>query len=616
MFRSNKTAAPGQFRQVVSWNRPFAGKTPLLCSLLLAFLFGICANGASADVPTLNSGQLILSTDLNSDGIAAIGDTVTAQFDLIATPALSGSSLSFTPVGGPVLPISLTIVNATTGHYNGTCNWTVTAGTADNSNLDPQYTFSNISGTLSGSILGFKFDNKVPNRSGMLTAVPNPAKKGQTATFTQTVAGSDAIGAIGILDLSSIGLSASYLMTGNPLTAGIPLPANLDSTFPFPITIRDARGNSSIRYDDFSMPIDTKAPSIQATSKVTNNAGNIPAQPGHVIHFTVDLAEYDGDLVTVDLSPITLGSLALSQTSPATRFEGEYTLPQVDGIEGTNFPFTVNVTDNGGNTSSRTVLLSAISLDPPDPQTTTVTILNANSTVSTQTQLASISSILHFSSKIDSTLPASVSVNLSALGVAVPLQMVGIFSNGSATYEADYTLPAGSLENGPSYTFQVTAQDSGLNTIYRYTTPAIWIDNNPPVVSGVTVTRAAGAGTIRLGDSITVSATVTGVESGAFAVGSVTADLRLFGATTPATSLTNVSGNLWQKVLTVSTGTVLIDDAVHTVRVVANDDLNNIASAESALLAIDTQPPVFQTATWTRNPTDHPYVRIGDQLTF
>ncbi|HOY66153.1 MAG TPA: hypothetical protein PLP29_04640 [Candidatus Ozemobacteraceae bacterium] len=615
MFRSNKTATNSHFRQVASWNRPFAGNTPLLCSLLLAFLFGICAQGASAAVPTLNSGQLLLSTDLNSDGIAAIGDTVTAQFDLIATPALSGSSLSFTPVGGPVLPVALTLVNATTGQYNGTCNWTVTAGTADNSNLDPQYSFSNTSGNLAGSITGFKFDNKIPTRVSIMTVSPNPGKNGQTATFTQSVSGSDATGAIGNLDLSSIGKPASNLMTGNPLTVSTPLPPNLDSTFAFPITIRDARGNSSV-YNDFSMPIDTKAPSIQATSKVTNNAGNIPAQPGHVIHFTVDLAEYDGDLVTVDLSPITLGSISLSQTSPATRFEGEYTLPQVDGIEGTNFPFTVYATDNGGNTSSRTVSLSAISLDPPDPQTTTVTILNSDSSVSAQAQLASISSILHFSSKIDSTLPASVSVNISALGVAAPLQMVGIFINGSATYEADYIIPAGSLENGPTYTFQVTAQDSGLNTIYRSTTPVIRIDSNPPTVSGVAVTRAAGAGTIRLGDSVTVSATVTGVESGAFAVGSVTADLRLFGATTSATSLTNVSGNLWQKVLTVSTGPVLIDDAVHAIRVVANDDLNNIASAESALLTIDTQPPVFQTAIWTRNPTDHPYVRIGDQLTF
>ncbi|HQG29032.1 MAG TPA: hypothetical protein PLY73_10810, partial [Candidatus Ozemobacteraceae bacterium] len=451
-----------------------------------------------------------------------------------------------------------------------------------------------------------------------MSATPNPGKKGNTVTFTQILLAPDNVaGSAGELNLSSIGLAAAEPMSGVPLTAAVPLPGNLDGNYAFPITVYDVARNSN-SYNDFSMNIDTKAPSIVSASVVNQAGATLPALPGHVIKFTVNLQEYDGDLVTADLSTFST-TLSLTQTSPpgGTTFEGTFTLPQKDGVEGTNYPFTINVTDNAGNTSSTTVYLAAISLDPPVQTTAVVQVLNQDMTPSPNTQLASIGMHLSFGSNISSTLEASVTVDLSAIGGDANTVMTRVSSpfvaNSPMLYMATYTIPVGAIENVSLYTFQVTARDSGGNTVYRSTTPSIRIDNNPPVISAISVTSSGGGAVIHLGDQITIDATVTGVETG-----SVSADLRVLDGTAARRTFSNISGNTWRTVFTVATSTGMLDTAAFAVKILVTDDVTNVASMESALLTVDNDPPVFVSSAWSVTPpldVSHPYIRVGDQLT-
>ncbi|HNW33919.1 MAG TPA: hypothetical protein PKM25_03235, partial [Candidatus Ozemobacteraceae bacterium] len=326
-----------------------------------------------------------------------------------------------------------------------------------------------------------------------------------------------------------------------------------------------------------------------------------------------------GDLVTVDLSAFSTG-LSLTQTSPpgGTTFEGEFTLPQMDGIEGTNYPFTVNVMDNAGNTSSRTVYLSAISLDPPVQSTAEVQVLNQDMTPSPDTDLASVGMHLSFSSYISSTLEPSVTVNLSAIGGdanTVASLTSPFVPNTSMLYMATYTIPAGAIENVSLYAFQITAKDSGGNTVYKSTTPSIRIDNNPPVISALSVSSSGGAGIIHIGDVVTIDATVTGVEG---PLGSVSADLRELDGTAARRVFSNISGNTWRTFFTVATSPDQLDSTAYAVKLLVTDDVRNVASMESALLDVDNIPPEYLSSAWSVNrPLVAPdlYVRIGDQLT-
>ncbi len=589
-----------------------------LFAFILAFLcmFIFPIHTAHAAIPTQVAASLILTTDLNGDGIAAIGDTVEARIEFIASPSYSGASISFVSVGGPASPLAITTLDSVQGRYYGTCAWTVVAGSFSGAANLP-VTITNADGSLSSSVAG-TFDTKPPVRSSKMSATPNPGKKGNTVTFTQILLAPDNVaGSAGELNLSSIGLAAAEPMSGVPLTAAVPLPGNLDGNYAFPITVYDVARNSN-SYNDFSMNIDTKAPSIVSASVVNQAGATLPALPGHVIKFTVNLQEYDGDLVTADLSTFST-TLSLTQTSPpgGTTFEGTFTLPQKDGVEGTNYPFTINVTDNAGNTSSTTVYLAAISLDPPVQTTAVVQVLNQDMTPSPNTQLASIGMHLSFGSNISSTLEASVTVDLSAIGGDANTVMTRVSSpfvaNSPMLYMATYTIPVGAIENVSLYTFQVTARDSGGNTVYRSTTPSIRIDNNPPVISAISVTSSGGGAVIHLGDQITIDATVTGVETG-----SVSADLRVLDGTAARRTFSNISGNTWRTVFTVATSTGMLDTAAFAVKILVTDDVTNVASMESALLTVDNDPPVFVSSAWSVTPpldVSHPYIRVGDQLT-
>ncbi|HQG29992.1 MAG TPA: hypothetical protein PLY73_15670, partial [Candidatus Ozemobacteraceae bacterium] len=125
------------------------------------FIFPI--HTAHAAIPTQVAASLILTTDLNGDGIAAIGDTVEARIEFIASPSYSGASISFVSVGGPASPLAITTLDSVQGRYYGTCAWTVVAGSFSGAANLP-VTITNADGSLSSSVAG-TFDTKPPVRS-------------------------------------------------------------------------------------------------------------------------------------------------------------------------------------------------------------------------------------------------------------------------------------------------------------------------------------------------------------------------------------------------------------------------------------------------------------------
>lgn len=612
--------------------------------LILFLVSGLSTAFAAAPVIT-NGTAYVFDNGEPSDNIARIGDRI--SYTVYFTSDISAPQpTAFVVVpaeGNPNVAMSVTNLGGTS--YAATVNWTVLQGSKNNTEDNTRFIVGNTDGIDDDSSYApVKLDNVRPERSGIMTAKVNgsagfidytgtPVKKGETVTFYQNLSTSDTLQTAN-LNLANISLANNNPMTHSNAPAlppqfilqNINIPDNLDGAYQIPVTLTDGRGNFSV-HTDFSLNADTRAPFIAARS-VTNAAGStVTALPGHVLNFSITINGYDNDVVTVECASFTDAGITLptltptSTPSPGANITYTATLFLTENplVFGNQYPFVYRVVDNAGNVSTATAYLGSIDLALPSQDSANASVYSPPPLTFGPTYVASLSTRLQFKTEITSEDPLNVTVDLTAIGGSNAYALGSVTEDAidpkKRTYIGTYTLSAGTPVDGVDMNFVITGRAASGNLVFKTTTPDILIDNVPPAITSLTLTKASGTGPIVVGDQVTVEATVTGVNTALG--GKVWIDLTALGGATEEI-LTNENQNFWRKTITVASGSV---DTSKFFKVYAWDrsDVMNQVTFDSAATQIDTEPPAKTESKWSFvvQPTGgRTQVNNGDQLRF
>ncbi len=615
-----------------------------LVTLFLGLMLGTNVP-AHAVVQWIVAPSLILANDVNGDGVANFGDSV--RVTVVATSTL----------GAFIINPQVDLTNLGLGGWRsltrqGTSdiwqdtyvlnNWRTAAGTPNNQLVQLPVEAWDANG-LSTNNTNSTLADVCNVRGTGATASPNPCRAGQTLTIQITDNNYQATpngGTTAQVDLSPIGLSATTAMTyigGNIFSIGVTVPAGRNYNGPFNITLKDPFVSHPAQvYATNNVVVDTAPPTPSVSAVVMS--GNSPAHPGDIVRITVTVPAYDNDVVVASaaglasgVTPMSTPPIITDTALPITGSNGvgnaaswtmDLTLLQ-GGCRNNSLPITVRVTDAAGNVVVTTVYIN-VDLDPPNYTGPTATVYQPGSSVPGHPNYASTSCAIEIRAFITSNVVPdnlTVSVDMSSIGGAGALAL-SESPIGSNLYIATYVINTGTSEDTLGRNFTITARDTGNNVVYRSTTPTIGVDNVPPTISNVTMTKNGAGPVVLVGDSFTISCTATNIE-----LGSVTVDLSALGSTTWRTlQLTNIGGNQYQGIFTLpaaSTTGVLSIDGPRSFTVSANDTLSNgllyghQVTAATPNLTFDNEPPQLLVATYSCfdvSPPGHPRPRIGDTI--
>lgn len=575
---------------------------------------------------------------LNPVGLARPGTQVTVQVVLAENDGDTVTA-SCTYLGGTSLPLTLTGGTTYAGTFTVASSPPMTSFFGS-THVDVSVTDNGMN-VATASTDAFSLDNRLP---GMPTT--------PSASITQMNAPTgDGIGIIGdyltieatatwdpvqyptahvYADLTTLGGANNVELTRygqNTFALTYLLPSGISEESPtksFNVTAIDtSTGNTIQNWTTPVVAIDNTGPKfVSATlTRISGTGTSYKTNDQFQIRVQVnDLPVPEMGLVSAQLASLSAIYTNAQPLNPETGnpgfFQGTFTIGSFSPGLGWDLPaFDIRIiaSDHAGNIATTSVN-TGIPLDNEPVNVATVTwSVKHNLYPSLDAGCARVGDTVSFHIRVASTPTDAIQaiIDLSGIGLSSSQAMTASASNPGWYDHIIPSLAAGTI-NRTDINFPMRIEDDNGNQAISSVT--ITIDDNPPTISDVTVTRAAGAGTIRIGDAVTVRATVTGVETGSASV-----DLRRFGATTYPTLLTNVFGNTWETTLTVATGNPLLDDSGYIVTVTGNDDAWNIASASSQPMSIDTDPPVYIVATWSvyepLNGTDHAYIRLNDQLT-
>ena len=600
----------------------------------------------------INSAQLTLN-DNDGNGVANVGDSIVIS--CIATNTLG----SFPTVDLSAIGLSN---NEPLAIVNGTTYSTV----AQNLNFRPAPSITpNTTTALTSFTVSARWDSNVNGVIDILDAVstqvtlgarpfdliqvranPVPAAASIVGNLL-TVSITDACyqpGTTATVDLTPISaaLPAAVVMTdgGGTFTLNYTLPANTDTNGPVTlnITLDDPIAvHPAVVYSTNQIQLDNAYPVI-ADASVTILSGNAIARPGDRLQLKVSVSNYDFDTASVTAPLLT--NLA---ANPA--IDNPYPMPlsQSNGpglpaewsliveLRATNLsgvvPITFNVRDNSGNVVTRTIEITVDLLRP--------SIINASGTVYSEgvispiTDVATTTGFIRFWSELVLDSPPDngtvVFVDLTPIGGASEFRLNQIVPD-IASYQADFNIAQGSLEDGAKYSFTIYARDTAGNIVARTTTPAIGVDSNPPVVTGIQLTSAnpQNSSIIKVDDEFTVQCNATGIENG-----SITVDLSSVGLST-FTTLLSVGGGVYR-----TPPQTLLDarlspaspprvDTFVSFRVSFNDTINSIHGADlighlyddyyTNALTIDNEPPNIASTAIVTNGNPATFLIIGNSL--
>ncbi len=599
-------------------NRRFGSR--LISSVVLLILLLAVASPGWADI---SQAQVVISSDMNGDGIAGIGDTVTiscrstttsttGEFPYFTAESMGITNMALAQLAGQLYSAILTI-------SPGSVDGDVVFVFGDDSNSSPQKTI--------------KIDNRRP--ASLIGATANLGT-GNGGVFKQgdsmiidlllkTPADEETVTA----NLTSLGLGANTIFTvnGSNFTKSIPIPNNREAVLQnIPVTAVDNAGNSTT-WNTVSISYDTIAPIISSVL-ITNTTDNKPyITAGDAIKIQATINNYDNDTVIASntrlfgTNPVTLTRSAGGALGSEAVFEKIVYVTEADLIQNSFIFFDVTVTDDAGNQVTRTSNSLRIDSIPPEfAGDLQMKIFRNSINITSSNRNAIINDVLQISGNVAAGMKdITLTVDLSGIG-GVSNQIIP-FNDGSSapnlgttSFSLDYPVFQYTSENSTPRAFTVTAKDIAGNLITRVTLPIIYVDNYPPTISGgqiQNVSRTGQAG--RYGDQIAITATVGNLDNG-----SVWVNLEKIGGA--ASSTLSPYGTAYRVDHVISDPLIggIIDQSI-SFPVYAVDDSGNTVVTTTGNLHIDNEPPQILAATYSVVPvlsTSHPYVRVGDRLTF
>ncbi|MBF0548340.1 MAG: hypothetical protein HQM08_28150 [Candidatus Riflebacteria bacterium] len=615
-------------------------KTGLLRASLIFFFLSCFFTIPAFAVPTLFSDSCSVS---GGNATATIGSVI--NYDLYVT---ADSSLD-TPIygmveiapGGNKIWLDSAVVGGNLYHLSK--SYTVTEGNENAWKTPTQYLVIASGSTSPTTMAATSFvyaDNMRPKTDGSSMTITivgtgtwSPGqyiKKGDKLIFSQ---GMDSFAfqtspatETAVLDLTTLKGPVNYTMTAaNPhVSMQFAVPDSLDTIAVIGFSAKDPYGNTLTNNSILNIPVDTTPPFIsQATVSPSNPMAN------DLITLTIQLKSYDSDSVTAYCPWLSTDSITLVNSPGTPNFSVTLPLvssppePPFNGLASCSFI----VTDKANNIASVTKYFQ---INNMLPNMKNQPLASLTQVVESKTDgIGIIGDFLTFSATatFNPDQDAQLTVDLSPIGgpSALKLPSVSIPTN---SFLLNWKITPGTSEENIAKQFVVTAKDNTSgNVIASWTTPPIYIDNNPPLFNGVaSVTRVSGSGTAYIiGDQIKIKVEVASVPGDE--LGAVTVDLAsLSTAYSSFTPLTRASpdSETFEGVFTVGnfpTAGGGLDGKVNF-RILASDSQGNVASiAISSALPIDNEFPNVMAAIASWQPGvgsigPSSYVRASDTLEF
>ncbi|MDD3148407.1 MAG: hypothetical protein PHD82_14025, partial [Candidatus Riflebacteria bacterium] len=593
-----------------------------ISSVFLLFLL-LAASPGWADI---SNAQVVISSDLNGDGVAGIGDTITiscrstttsttGEFPYVSAPELGITNLTLPQLAGSLYSAIITV---SPGSVDGDVTFTF----GDDSNSAPQRTI--------------KVDNRRSTSQIGPTATPNIGT-GSGGTFRigdqfviDLTLNSAADGEVVTANLIPLGLGANTIFSPNGATSfrlPITVPTNREGTLQnIPVSAIDNAGNTTT-WNTLSINFDTIAPIIKSVivTNLTTNKTYVTA--GDSIKIQAVVGNYDNDTLIASNSrlfgnnPVTLNKEAGGALGAEAVFEKIVFITESDLIQNSFIFFDVTATDDATNSVTRTSNSLRIDSVPPEfSGELSMKIIRNGINITDANRTSIINDVLRISGNVvEGMKDITLTVDLSSIG-GVSNQIIP-FNDGSSapnlgttSFSLDYPVFQYTSENSSPRAFSVTAKDVAGNLITRVTLPVIYVDNYPPTISAGQIQNVTRPGQpARYGDQIAITATVGNLDNG-----SVWVNLEKIGGA--ASSTLSPSGTAYRLDHIVSDPTVgMTTDYSMSFPVYAADDAGNTVITVTNSIHIDNEPPQILTATYSVNPvlsTSHPYVRAGDRLTF
>ncbi|HEY9071200.1 MAG TPA: Ig-like domain-containing protein [Candidatus Ozemobacteraceae bacterium] len=589
-----------------------------------ALLVLLAVAGTVFGTPT--NPTITLTSDVNGDGIAGVGDTIT----------MSCRSSNVTEGDTPYVNASLlgnahfTLANIVSTYYSAIYG-PLTKGTLDTTGFKP--TFIDNTGQADSNTtipvdvqppicpMGITIQSSYAHGTGGIY------KSGDSLNFTLTFTDADGLAGGGRLnvfaDLSTLGLGTNVPLTG-PTGLGVYtfnqlLPTGRErNADTFSVLAVDDAGNKQTFAGAISY--DTREPEIESVV-ATNVSGGSVVKIGDQVKLTVVISNYDNDKVTASQSILFGTSKPVLTKKSGTigssaTFEYLFTVNSGTNLEDTSWiQFQVYATDDAGNQVEGWSNALAYDTLPPGFADAQINIIDNTTNAIKTSNIAIIDDTLRFTGNLTS-LPTDVTLTVDLSGIGGVSNQIIPTSPATTSFSFDFKVFQGTSEDYTPRAFTITAKDNGGNTVYQIAMPVMYVDNQPPVLSSAQLSKiSTGLATAKLNDTIAVQANVVNIDGG-----EVWVDFQNIGGS--AIDLLSSSGGstyrLEKTVLAPLPGFTAIDSS-RTFVIRAKDNAGNIAQITTPALSIDNEPPVFTLATWTVQPdlsSSHPYVRANDILTF
>ncbi|GAB4269130.1 MAG: hypothetical protein Kow0029_04980 [Candidatus Rifleibacteriota bacterium] len=597
-------------------NRNFINR--VFRSLLILFLLlGTITHGWA----NITNQAAVLSSDLNGDGIAGIGDTITFTCRSTTADPSQYPYVNLSAFGNPYFALP----NIAGNFYSAF--FTISPGNVENNTVQTFQFIDEDGVRIGGSLL---IDNRRPysqygpSVSGG-TGTSGFFKIGDTLRIDITM-NSALDGDIPRANLTNIGLGASHIFSrvGGPDTSpvyqlALTFPNNQEGTAtPLQVTATDDAGNS--KSWDLSVNYDTKAPEIQSVTAVNMTTGKSWVTSGDTIRIQAVISNYDYDTVVMyhpTLFPSGITMIKYSGGTPGNSavFQYDYYLADVPDIQSNFVTFEVRATDDVGNESSPRIS-NPLALDNIPPEFSLpfgLELIENNGIIGDN--IAIIGDQIHFYGNLATiSSDVTITVDLSSIG-GVSNQIIPFNNSATTTFELWYDIHQYTSENSTPRAFTVTAKDTAGNEISQVTLPIIYVDNNPPIISAGQASNASRPGqTVKYGDNIVIQANLTNLDNG-----SIWTNFERIGGTASST-LSPYSGTTYRLEHTVGDPTVgLAYDQNVSFTIYAVDDAGNTVQTVANSISIDNEKPKILGSAYSSSPaisSSHPYVRTGDRLTF
>lgn len=578
-----------------------------------------------------------LSNDINGDGVAGIGDTITVT---ILSNSDACSLRLYQDIGTGMIITLAPIGDVGTYHlYQGL----ITVGPGSYSGNSVGYVITDASNQTKPGTLPFTVNNKRPsadiNSLTVTGATGNDGsfKYGDKMTITHTL--KDGSNTTMSVDLSPLGLGMQRMTingtSGNTYSCTITLPANKESVSQsFTVTAMNEAGNTW-NWTTPQVSYDTVVPVIQSATvaKQTNNGGvSQYAIANDILHIQAMLSKYDNDTVIarnpdgfVEDVVLTKNDSTGVNNDVSVIFEADVAITGEDKQLKSTY-FNIIATDDAGNQATRKTNNIKIDTLPPAFKSLAINVLpESRPERLLGADYPIIEDVLEISGELSEVMKdVTLYVDLSSIG-GVTNQIIG-FKDGSTApnvttdkFEYKYTIGQYTSEDNMPRAFTVTGKDTAGNIVTRVTLPVKYVDNLPPTISGGQFLNVSSSGQpVKLGDQIAVTAVVGNPDNGR-----VYTDLRKLGGS-EETELTLYSGSTYRLDHIVSESNHPmklggIDESIG-LTVYAVDNAGNKVHTTTNNLTVDTEPPKILNASYTVSPSlntsTHKYVKAGDILTF